>query len=201
MRREERWRIYRSGDILIRTLHKRPSLTRGPKDLGDLEGKALAYLQSTQEQNAHLLQQRGEERDMLARQDLLVALLPVLDGLESAMASGQRYLQTRDLAAKKGDLSPDQAILVSPADRAMLAVWLDGLRLVHERLIEILRASGVTTIPAVGHPFDPHLHVAVGVTDKAPLGVVPGIIVAEERRGYQSPDRVLRFADVIVYRQ
>jgi molecular chaperone GrpE (heat shock protein) len=165
--------------------------------------KALAYIQSTQEQNAHLLQQWSEERDMLARRDLLVTLLPVLDGLENAMASGQRYLQTRDLAAKKGDLSPGQAVLVSPADRAMLAVWLDGLRLVHERLIEILKAGRVTPIPAVGHPFDPHLHVAVGVTDKAPPGIVPvpGTIVAEERRGYQAPDSVLRFADVIVYRQ
>jgi molecular chaperone GrpE len=80
----------------------------------------------------------------------------------------------------------------------MLAGWLDGLRLVRERLLAVLQAGGVTPIPAVGHPFDPYLHIAVGTTSQG--DGVPGTIVAEERRGYRSPEGVLRYADVIVYR-
>jgi len=103
-----------------------------------------------------------------------------------------------DLAADKADLTQEQAILVSPADRAVLEGWLDGLRLVRERLLAILEAGDVTPIPTVGHPFDPYLHVAVGTTIEG--DGPPGIIVQEERRGYQMPDGVLRYAEVIVYR-
>jgi molecular chaperone GrpE len=80
----------------------------------------------------------------------------------------------------------------------MLAGWLDGLRLVRERLLAILEAGGVTPIPTVGQPFDPYLHVAVG-TSGAGDGP-PGTIVSEERRGYRCPAGVLRYAEVIVYR-
>jgi molecular chaperone GrpE len=56
----------------------------------------------------------------------------------------------------------------------------------------------VTPIPTVGHPFDPYLHVAVGATSEGEGA--PGTIVEEERRGYRTPDSVLRYAEVIVYR-
>jgi hypothetical protein len=133
---------------------------------------------------------------------LLEAILPALDGVDNAIASGKRYLQTRDVAACKTDLTPAQAILVSPADRAMLAGWLDGLRLVRQRLLDILAAGKVTPILAVGEPFDPYHHVAVGTSNNLPDGIAaaPGVIIAEERTGYQSPAGVIRYAEVIVYR-
>ena len=93
--------------------------------------------------------------------------------------------------------SPAQALLVSPADRAKLAGWLDGLRLVRERMLAILETGGVTPIPTVGQPIDPYLHVAVGTA--AGGSGPPGPIVSEERRGYRSPAGVLRYAEVIVY--
>jgi molecular chaperone GrpE len=95
-------------------------------------------------------------------------------------------------------LTPEQAILVSPADRAVLAGWLDGLRLVRERLLAILEAGNVMPIPTVGQLFDPYLHVAVGTTTEGEAP--PGTIVEEERRGYRTLDGVLRYAEVIVYR-
>jgi molecular chaperone GrpE (heat shock protein) len=133
---------------------------------------------------------------------MLEALLPALDGLDNAISSGQRYLTKRDLAAQNTTLSPAQEVLVSPVDRAMLAGWLDGLRLVRERLLAVLETGGVTPIPSVGFPFDPYRHVVVGKTSQVPSGVspTPGMIMAEERCGYQSPAGVLRYAEVIVYR-
>ena len=140
-------------------------------------------------------------RSALARREreLLETFLPALDGLENAIASGRRYLAIRDRAAGASNINPAQAVLVSPADRAMLAGWLDGLRLVRERMLAILEAGGVTSIPTVGHPFDPYLHVAVGTTSE---GDGPsGTIVAEERHGYRCASGVLRYAEVIVYRR
>ncbi len=134
----------------------------------------------------------------IARQEILTAFLPALDSVEHALSSGERYLGLRDKAATRTDLTPAQARLVSPADRAMLNGWLDGLRLTRERLLAVLAAGNVTPIATIGQPFDPFLHRAVSVT--AVGSGPPNTIVAEERAGYQSPSGVLRYADVIVYR-
>ncbi len=147
-------------------------------------------------QDASLLEEICARREAAARHELLQTIIPALNGLENAIASGQSYLQQRDRAAGSPVLSPAQAALVSPVDRARLAGWLDGLRLVRERLLAVLEAGGVTPIPTVGHAFDPYLHVAVATTAK---GDGPaGTIVAEERPGYRSPDGVLCYADVVV---
>jgi len=149
-------------------------------------------------QQDQLVEQVARERVVARERELLEAFLPALDGLESAIASGRRYLAIRDRAADVPNLSPVQAALVSPADRAMLAGWLDGLRLVRGRMLAILEEGGVTPIPAVGYPFDPYLHVAVGTSSEG--NGTPGVIVAEERRGYRCRAGVLRYAEVIVYR-
>jgi len=160
--------------------------------------QTMVMAQETQEQHARLLETISVEKVAAARDELLEAIIPALDGLENAMVSGQSYLEKRDKAARSSALSLAQAALVSPMDRAMLAGWLDGLRLVRERLLAVLEAGRITPIPTVGHPFDPYLHVAVGTTSEG--DGVPGVIVAEERRGYRSPAGVLRYADVVVYR-
>jgi molecular chaperone GrpE len=158
----------------------------------------LAALKQSQVQEAEARATLVKQQVAAARQETLAAFLPALDSVDQALASGERYLAVRDKAATRPDLTPAQVRLVSPTDRAMLAGWLDGLRLTRERLLAVLAAGDVTPIPTVGQMFDPYLHRAVGVT-----AVGPGpanIIVAEERTGYQSPAGVLRYADVIVYR-
>ncbi|MBN1179382.1 MAG: nucleotide exchange factor GrpE [Anaerolineae bacterium] len=160
--------------------------------------QAVADWQAAHQQQAQLVERLTAERVAARERELLEAFLPALDGLEHAIASGQRYLAIRDRAAGASHITPTQAVLVSPADRAMLSAWLEGLRLVQERMLSILAAGGVTPIPSVGHPFDPYLHVAVGVTDAGAAS--PGTIVAEERGGYRTASGVLRYAEVIVYR-
>ncbi|HUT19408.1 MAG TPA: nucleotide exchange factor GrpE [Anaerolineae bacterium] len=161
--------------------------------------RAIAGVEETQAQHAQLLEAISAERVAAARHELLEAIMPALDGLENAIASGQSYLDKRDKASAFPGLSPAQKALVSPMDRKMLAAWLDGLRLVRDRLLAVLEVGEVTPILTVGHPFDPYLHVAVGTTSEG--NGTSGIIVAEERRGYRSSAGVLRYAEVIVYRQ
>ena len=161
--------------------------------------RAIAAVEETQAQHAQLLDAASAERVAAARQELLEAMIPALDGLEHAIASGQRYLDKRDQASISPTLSPAQRALVSPMDRRMLAGWLDGLRLVRDRLLGVLEAGEVTPIPTVGHRFDPYLHIAVATTSEGEG--TPGTIVAEERRGYRTPAGVLRYAEVVVYRQ
>ncbi|MEE8389580.1 MAG: nucleotide exchange factor GrpE [Anaerolineae bacterium] len=162
----------------------------------------ITSVQEAQKQQDELLATITHERIAARERELLKTVLPALDGLENAIASGQRYLEIRDKAAtslksSQTPITPAQAVLVSPADRAMLSGWLDGLRLVRERMLAILEAGDVAPIPTVGQPFDPYLHIAVGTTTdgEGPAGTV----VAEERCGYQSLAGVLRYAEVIVY--
>jgi len=160
--------------------------------------QALDAIRGKEEQRQEITEALADERAAAARRELLEAVLPAMDGIDRAMASGRRYLQVRDRASEKPNLTSEEAILVSPADRAVLSGWLDGLRLVRERLLAILEAGDVTPIPTLGHPFDPYLHVAAGTTSEG--HAPPGTIVAEERRGYRTPDGVLRYAEVIVSR-
>ena len=166
------------------------------KQVGRWE-ETIATVRETQARQAQLLKALSAEQAADARHELLQAIVPALDGLEHAITSGESYLEKRDRAARARGLSPVQAALVSPADRAMLAGWLDGLRLVRERLLAVLAAGGVTRIPTVGHLFNPYLHLAVDTTSEG--ASTPGTIVAEERRGYRSLAGVLRYAEVIVY--
>lgn len=160
--------------------------------------KTIAQAEEEREQRDRLLEALIDERVSSAKRELLETSLPALDGVENAIASGKRYLRVRDRAAEASNITPQQVVLVSPADRAMLSGWLDGLRLVRERLLAVLKEGGVTPIPTVGQSFDPYLHVAVGTTSEGDFA--PGTIVAEERPGYRSEDGVLRYAEVIVYR-
>ena len=139
-----------------------------------------AALERLQTQQAEQVQQAVEN----ARQELLKSLLPTLDSLDAAFETGRRQVLKQKL---------------SPESRRAIVAWLDGVRLARLRLLDVLEAHQIARIPTKGHPFDPHLHLAVA-TDSS--GKVPdGIIVAEDRAGYTAPTTVLRFAEVVVSRR
>lgn len=162
--------------------------------------QVLDTFKSSQDKDAKSLQALLKEREDATRRELLEAILPALDSVENAITSGKKYLAIRDKFAASTAADTAHATIVSPADRAMLSGWLDGLQIVSERLKGILEAAGVTPIPSVGHPFDPHLHIAVERTSEAKANIKPGTIATEERRGYRSESGVLRYAEVIVYK-
>jgi molecular chaperone GrpE len=80
----------------------------------------------------------------------------------------------------------------------LLAAWLDGQRLLRDRLLAVLNEAGIQPVPTVGQPFDPYRHVAVGTVEDHSLP--DGQIIAEERRGYAANDHILRYAEVVVVR-
>jgi molecular chaperone GrpE len=108
-------------------------------------------------------QERGEWL-RTANGALIVELLPVLDDLERAL---------QHVPAEEDD-----------------SEWVKGTRLVERKFRQILERQGVTPIEAVGRPFDPALHEAVGGA---------GTVVAQEyQRGYTLHGRVLRPSIVVV---
>lgn len=71
-----------------------------------------------------------------------------------------------------------------------------GVALIVKQMEEVLQRMQVTAIPAVGEPFDPRVHEALGSVER---NDIPDQHVAEEiRRGYRLRDRLLRPALVRV---
>jgi molecular chaperone GrpE (heat shock protein) len=173
-----------------------------------LQEAALDQLRQMVDELAAREREAGHQAETDKIHDLLTALVPVLDGVQAALDSGDRLLTHPDPSPAderwvarrltgKAENEP-ASHLVFQSNRALMAAWLEGLRLVRERLLTLLVNAGVAPILTVGQPFDPYLHQAVGTAwdDAYPSGVV----VAEQRRGYTSPAGVLRYAEVIVNR-
>jgi molecular chaperone GrpE len=88
----------------------------------------------------------------------------------------------------------DRALDHVPAD--VHEGWVDGIRLVERKLRAVLESEGVTSIEALGQPFDPNIHEAVVHEETADFP--DNQVIGELQRGYRLHDRVLRPALVRV---
>jgi molecular chaperone GrpE len=70
------------------------------------------------------------------------------------------------------------------------AEYAKGIELIHHRIYEILKKTGLTAIEAAGQPFDPNLHQGIEMvaTDEAE----DQTILAEYQRGYLFKGKLLR---------
>lgn len=113
-------------------------------------------------------QREKEESVKYAAEGMLEKLLPVIDNFELGLQAAQK------------DSSP----------------VAQGLNMVFNQLQQFLRDIGVEVIDAVGQPFDPHRHEALGHMPSA--DVPEGTVVSQMRKGYKVKDRLLRPASVFV---
>lgn len=74
----------------------------------------------------------------------------------------------------------------------------EGLRLIRQRLSNLLESYGVTPFKSVGERFDPEVHEGMSLVDCE--GLEPGTICQEYLRGYLWNGRLLRAARVTVVR-
>jgi molecular chaperone GrpE len=149
----------------------------GPAD--DVAGKAEEYLRMAQRAQADLVNYRRrveQERDEVrgaAKVDAVMALLPVLDDFERAIAS-------------------------IPEDHQSLG-WVQGILLIERNLRSLVEKAGLERIDAQGKPFDPREHDAVMTQESAEHeeDTVTQVI----RPGYRSGGKVVRPAQVAVSRK
>jgi len=133
----------------------------------------LATLTRTAADFANYRRRTGEERESAAAnaaEDLLRALLPIIDDLDRA----------------SGQLPPELAGVS----------WVEGILMIDRKLRLLLESQGVRAIEAQGQPFDPREHEALGTvpTSESPDGTV----VIEAQRGYRLGGKVLRPAMVMI---
>jgi len=73
--------------------------------------------------------------------------------------------------------------------------WIEGIKLIYNKLKATLEAQGLTGIKAKGEPFNPHLHEAVMRQEGE-----EGIVIEEIQKGYKLKNKVIRPSMVIVGR-
>jgi len=143
------------------------------QSLAEEKEMAEKYLANWQRSQADFVNYKKrieqEKREMVefANSTLILNLLTSIDDLERAFAS-----------------LPDQVAKSS---------WIEGIRLIYNKLKKTLEAQGLAEIKAKGEPFDPHLHEAVMCREGE-----EGIVIEEIQKGYRLKDRVIRPSIVIV---
>ena len=127
--------------------------------------KAYADTENTRRR----LQQEAEQTRKYRIQSFALALLPVLDNLERALA-----------------------IEPTPETES----YRKGVEMIYQQLIHALTKEGVSEIEALGKEFDPNFHQALMM--EAVEGAEPNHVVEVLQKGYLLKDRILRAAMVKV---
>lgn len=130
----------------------------------------LARLQAEFENARKRATREQQEFREYASAETVKSLLPILDSFQRALKIG---------AKERSEFH-------------------SGVELIYKQLQDGLAKIGLKTVPAVGQPFDPHVHEAIEMVDTTE---VPDHQVLEElQHGYKLKDRLLRPAMVRVAR-
>ena len=145
-------------------------------ELGEIKRERDEFLELAQRTKADFENYRKrvakETSEALARgkADLARQLLPALDNLERALASGE-------------DASTHEALV-------------KGVGMVRDELQSRLEAAGVESFDPTGERFDPALHEALST--RPDEGTKPGVVLETVEKGYRLNGQVLRAAKVVV---
>lgn len=121
------------------------------------------YRKRTLKEKSDLILHGGEK--------VLLALLPVIDDLDIALANMDK---AEDLDALR-----------------------EGMKLIYAKFVDYLNKQGVKAIETSEAPFDEELHEAIA-TFPAPSDELKGRVIDCVKKGYTLGDKVIRHASVVV---
>lgn len=134
------------------------------------EQKLTEYSELIDKMKADFSNMRARAQSDIALQvdktfgDLIVKLLPVLDNFERAVNASKNTTDLKSL--------------------------VQGVEMIMQQFEDVLKREGVSAVKAVGEPFDPKVHEAIGIieTDEHPEDTV----LEEAYRGYTLKSKILR---------
>lgn len=148
------------------------------RSLFDSLRESSARLAEEQERRHEQAQQADQQR----QKELLLDLLELRDRLQAGQEQARRFQRGWFDGRATG-------FIVSMAE---------GLEMNLRRFDEMLARRGVTPLPALDQPFDPHRMHAAELANHPTRPA--GIVVRELRKGFLLHDRLLRAAEVVVNR-
>lgn len=137
--------------------------------IAELKEKNLRLLAEFENYKKRTTRERLELMNS-ASKDVIVSLLPVLDDFERA---------------KKH------------AEESSGETFSEGVRLVYNRLTNILQSTGLKPMESMGETFDAELHEAITEVP-APTEDLKGKVLDVIEKGYMLNDKIIRHAKVIV---
>jgi molecular chaperone GrpE len=163
------------GDEFADGGEKAPEQTEEEKlraQVAELKDKLLRS-QAEWDNSRKRLERTKDEAVRYAAEGLLEKLLPVVDNFEMGMQAAQSATDAKAIS--------------------------QGFEMVLAQLRQVLRDAGVEPVDAMGQPFDPHRHEALGHQDSEEHP--EGHVIMQTRKGYKLKDRLLRPASVFVARK
>lgn len=138
------------------------------KDIDHLKDRMMR-LQADYENYRRRTEEEKTKTWKLGLEDLATDILPVLDNIERAIES-----------FKEDELDDKH---------------LEGIEMIQNGLLEVLKKHDIEPIVAVGEKFDPNLHHAIQMMDSDEES---DTVLIEVNKGYMSEDKVIRPTTVIV---
>lgn len=175
--------IENESDIVIEDEDEQPKdvIKRLRENLKECTAKKQEYLDGWQRAKADMINTKkefSEERKRIqqrTREDVIGSILPVLDSFEMAFADQEAWNQVDEQ-------------------------WRAGVENIHSQLKSSLENYGLKAIkPEVGDKFDPKLHTSVDTKNTQDVDKSDTVAVLE-KTGYQLDDRVIRSANVVVFK-
>jgi molecular chaperone GrpE len=183
-----------------------PQVTEEQQSQEEESGDEVAALQAERDELFDRLQRLAAEFDNFrkrnvreraalserANERLVKELIPILDDLGRALEAAADHEE----AAKRPvrDSGPVEGVRgnreVPPTHHEVV----DGVRLVHRALSDVLTKEGLAEIKTEGK-FDPHVHEALL---SQPSDAEEGSVIEVVQKGYKLGDKVLRPARVVV---
>lgn len=145
-------------------------------ELKDAQAKAAEYLDGWQRCKADMVNSKKEMMDahvkagVRGKEILVEELIPALDGFDMAM---------------QGDSWNN-------VDKA----WRSGIESIKGQIESVLKAHGVEIYGTEGESFDPALHEPIQELEGGASDTVAKVL----RRGYRTKERILRPAQVAIFR-
>jgi molecular chaperone GrpE len=162
---------------------KHPKKKKEEKELEELKKKLEQKEKEAKEYYDRLLREAAdfenfkkraakdkEEWTKFANEDLIKAILPLIDNLERAINHAEKVVDT--------------------------GAMIEGVRLTIRQILQTLDRFGLAPFESVGKPFDPSVHEAMLVVESDEHQ--PNHVVEEFQKGYFLNNRLLRPATVSV---
>jgi len=130
------------------------------------------YLRTVAEFDNYKKRRGKEIIDIIERanEQICLEILPVIDDFERSLNSASKRKSYKSLK--------------------------QGIELVYQKLISVLKKQGVEPISAIGQNFDPELHEAIMQIDDEQKP--SNMVLNEALKGYRIKDKVLRYSQVVV---
>ena len=154
----------------VETLDDQPATDKLQTELAELKDK---YLRLYADFENFRRRTSKEKLDLMAtaNEELMKAVLPVVDDFERAMASFENATEVEPLK--------------------------EGVGLIYSKLYKTLEAKGLKPMTAKGETLDADLHESIAQF-AAPTEDLKGKIIDEVEKGYFLNEKVIRYAKVVV---